>query len=167
MPRKSNRPLREYEVEQRKAGFAGARMAIEDRSRALADIAKVIGTHRHTITMALAVLSHGTSEEIAATESGMAPLRATYTAIMKRVPPEERRSTIRKPAQTENVLGAREIDAGVWKNLRAAIEAVQSLPSPKDTAASVRRNAMRTEYISRNLLVALTWITEFSDEITR
>ncbi len=157
--------VREKEVAGRKAAFAGARLMISDNiSQEVA--AKRVGSFRTSVSNAMLILIHGTGEEIKGVESGAMALDPTADAIRARTSPEERKAKRRAPTQTHALVQSRQIDAEIWGGLRNALDAITGLPSPKDTAAIVRKNAMRIEHVNRKLLVALAWIQEFSDEIT-
>ena len=163
MPEPGNRP---YQVEARKKAFAGARAMIE-HGKSQDQAAAEFGVNRSTIGEAMLILQHGTAEEIATSESGAIALRTLRDTIFARTTPAERLKKRRPPTQTVLVKSARQIDAEVWQHLRAGLDAILSLPSPKDTATVVRKNPQRIEHVNRSLLAAISWIREFEDEITR
>ena len=158
-----NRPA---DVEARKRAFAGARLMITD-NKSQEEAAKAAGTDRTSVCQAMTILTHGTVEEIATASDGRVAIRPLYEAILERTTPEERAAKRRPPTQTQTLKEGRRVGADVWEILRTGLESLTSLPSPKETAEIVRKNAGRMEATNRRLLAALEWIQEFSDEITR
>lgn len=163
MPDHGNRP---YQVEARKNAFAGARAMINE-GKSQDEAAEKFKVNRSSIGEAMLILQHGTEAEIATGEQGETSLRGMRDAIFARTTPAERAKKRRPPTQTVLVKSARQVDAEVWQNLRAGLDAILSLPAPKDTAAVVRKNTQRIEHVNRSLLAAISWIREFEDEITR
>lgn len=158
---------RPKEVEARKNAFVGARMMIADTTISQEDAAKASGSARTSISSAMVILQHGTPEEIAAVEGGMLALDPMADKVRARVPRSERDAKRRPPAMTSLVMEGRKLDAEVWQKLRAGLDGLTHLPSPADTAAIVRKNAMRIEHVNRTLLVVIAWITEFENEVTK
>ena len=159
------RPVRESEVQGRINAFKGARLALT-QNKSIREAALISGTPPGSISSAINVITHGTPEEIEGCESGRLQLEPTSDAVRARTPKGERDKKRRAPTQTALVKQAREIDADVWGKLRDALDAITGLPSAKDTAVIVRKNNMRIEHVNRKLLAALSWIQEFSDEVT-
>lgn len=155
---------RPHEIRGRINAMAGARMALAGKS--LAEAAETVGVNRSSISSAVLVLTFGTEEEIKAIESGALALESTADAVRARTPAAERAKARRNPTQTVLIKDAREVDASVWGHLREALDAITSLPSPKDTATIVRKNNMRIEHVNRKLLAAIEWIKEFENEVT-
>jgi hypothetical protein len=161
------RPVREKEVQGRINAFRGARLFITPGNRkSISDIAEEVGSNRHSVGIALLILEFGTAEEINGVESGTRRLDATYDEVRERTTDEERKAKRRAPTQTAELVQSRSIDAEVWGKLRDALDNITGMPSAKDTAVIVRKNVMRIEHVNRKLLVALSWIQEFSDEVT-
>lgn len=159
------RPEREKEIAARKAAIAAARLMLSG-NKSQEQAAEATGSKRASVSNGMLILNHGTAEEIEGVESGTLSLDRTADKIRERTTPQERAAKRRAPTQTEALVKSREFDAEIWGGLRNALDAIAGLPSPKDTAVIVRKNAMRIEHVNRKLLVALEWITEFSNEIT-
>lgn len=160
------RKRREYEVEARRLAFKAARL-VQDEKISQADAIARVGSNRYLISQAVLILQHGTAVEIAAGESGEVSIATIYEDILSRTTRAERLEKRFGPRRTAAVREDLQVEADVWKNLRAAISLINSLPSVSDTAAIVRKNNQRMEYVSRSLLASLEWIQGFSDEITR
>ena len=158
-----NRP---YQVEARKRAFAGARLMITD-GKSQEEAATAMDSDRTSIGQAMFIIQHGTVEEVSNAEAGNCALRGLYETIWKRTTPEERQAKRRPPAKTQVFMDSRQVGAEVWDVLKTGLHSFTSLPSPKETAAVVRKNAMRLEHTNRRILAALEWIQEFSDEITK
>lgn len=156
---------RNYEIARRKAAMAGARLMITE-GISQNDAAKECNTNRSTISSALVVLNFGTEQEIAGAENGTLPLEPTAVKIRARTTPEERRAKRRRPIYSEQSVQDRQIETDVWQGLKSALDAITGLPSPKDTALIVRKNQPRLNHVNDKLLATLSWIQEFSNEIT-
>ncbi len=155
-----SRPVREHETTGRANAFRGARLAIEENI-SMAEAAKRCGSIRSSVQEASMILRHGTSEEIAAVETGAASMRVTRDNIIARTSPEIRKAAARKPTFGPEVQEGREFDAEVWRKVREALDAITSLPTATDVITIVKKNVMRTEHVSRKLLTAHTWLEEF------
>lgn len=166
MMKTKTRPTRKREIQGRINAIKGARLVLTG-GKSVEEAAGAVDSNRHSVSCGLMILEFGTAEEIAAVERGELNLDATSRAIRKRTPEKDRLAKRRAPTQTAALVQARSIDAEIWGKLREALDAITSLPSPKDTAAIVRKNSMRIEHVNRKLLASLAWITEFSDEVTR
>lgn len=160
------RPIRTGEIEARRNAFAAARLMITD-GKSQEEAGEALGVNRTTVGEAMLIMQFGTVEEIAKVEGGQIALRVMRDAIMARTTPAERAAKRRPPTQTAALKEARRQGVEVWEVLKTGLGAFTSLPSPKETATIVRNNAGRMEHTNRTLLVALTWIQEFSDEITK
>lgn len=156
---------REYEIARRKAAMTAARLMIaQDISQD--DAARECNSNRASVSSALVILNFGTEDEIAGVENGTEALEPTAIKIRARTTPEERRAKRRRPIYSEQSVQDREIDTNVWQGLKSALDAITGLPSPKDTALIVRKNQPRLNHVNDKLLAALSWIQEFSNEIT-
>jgi hypothetical protein len=131
------------------------------------EAARLHQSSRHSISAAMLIIQCGTREEIDGVEGGSMSMGSTYDAILARTTPDERRIGRKPAAQSAKRAATLEFDALVWGKVRDALDAITGLPSPKDTAAITRKNAMRVEHVNRKLLVAQQWLTEFFDEVTR
>jgi hypothetical protein len=160
------RPVREKEVQGRINAFTAARAFLASGQKSIADCGKEAGSNRHSAGLALLILEFGTAEEIVGVETGARRLDVTADEVRARTTEEERKAKRRAPTQTAALVQARSIDAEVWGSLRDALDNITGLPSAKDTATIVRKNVMRIEHVNRKLLAALSWIQEFSDEVT-
>ena len=156
---------REKEIAARKAAFVGARLMLSEH-KSQDDAAKAAGSNRASVSNALLIINWGTADEIAGVEGGTMSLDPTADKIRARTTKQQRVTKQRPQVHGEESLRARQFDAEIWGGLRGALDSITGLPSPKDTANIVRKNAMRVEHVNRKLLAALKWIQEFSNEIT-
>ena len=154
-------------VEARKRAFRLAREAMSNTKINLRELADANDTDRHAISYAITILQHGNPEEIALAETGMTPLRQIYDVVSKRTPREDRLAKRKPIGVSQENLNQRRMESEVWQKLRDGLVSLNSLPTPKDTAAIVRKNPMRIEVVNRNLLAVITWIKDFEDEITK
>jgi hypothetical protein len=157
---------REKESQARARAFAAARLAIAENI-SQAEAAKRKGSARGSVQEAMSILQLGTAEEIAAAEHGNKAMSPLARAIRKRTAPEERKAATHKPDTSPAELEAREFEALVWSKLRTALEALNSLPSPADVAAIVKKNSMRVDRVGRTALVAHTWLEDFVNAYTK
>lgn len=156
---------RENDVAGRKAAMAAARWMVPNH-KSQQQAAEQFGTVKQSVSNAFLILKLGTEEEIAGVESGTLSLDPTADAIRARTTYEERKAIRRPPTQTETMVLERGFDAAIYQKLSVALGNITGLPSPKDTAAIVRKNKVRIGVINAKLLAALEWIQEFSNEIT-
>ena len=150
----------------REKAFRAARLAIGDKI-SMSAAAEREGSNRSSVQEAHTILTLGTDDEIAAVENGTASMGPTTRAIRARTTAEERKTLARAPVFGPSVMANREFDAEIWGMLRAALDALTALPVPEDVSAIVKKNAMRTEYVSRKVLTAHTWLEEFVNAWTR
>lgn len=156
---------REKDIAGRKAAIAAARWMLPNH-KSQEQAAEQFGSNKQSVSNALLILNFGTEEEIAGVEGGTIPLDPTADAIRARTTYVERKAKRRAPTQNESMLLERGFDSEIYQKLSAALDNITGLPSPKDTAAIVRKNQVRVENVNRRILTALEWIQEFSNEIT-
>ena len=160
-----SRPPREKEAQARARAFAAARIVLS-QNKAVREASEMTGATKSSVDSALVILTFGNPEEVSAVENGNISLEKTADAVRARTPKEDRRAKRRPPTRSALMKYGIEFDALIWGHLREALDAITKLPSPKDTAVIVRKNAMRLDHINRKLLAALEWIQEFSNEVT-
>lgn len=160
------REKRDSEVQARILAMQAARLIISDKISS-ADAAARTGSNRYAISQATMILRFGSEDEIAGLDKGELTLKGVYDDILARTTREQRLMKRYGPVVRDEVVQKRNVEAEVWQNLREALSRIGSLPSTTDTAAIVRKNPQRMEYVSRTLLASLEWIQGFSDEITR
>lgn len=163
----ANRPIRPYEVEARQKAFRVARELLTNDKLSMGEESKRAGVNRHAVGNAMLILQHGEPQEIADLERGAISPQHMGDAIRRRVPKEKLLEKSRGLVASSATKGIRDAEMEVWSKLKVALDGLTSLPSPKDTAAVVRRNNGRVEAVNRKLLAAVAWITEFENEITR
>ena len=162
---KRKRPPREREKNARIAALNGAQLMIEGNI-SQSDAAKIAGSARGSVQEAYLVLRYGTAEEIATLKAGTAGMRPIVDAVRQRIQDEGIDTRTRSPVISKSVSSERAVEAQVWDHLSSALDHINSLPRPEDMVGIVRKNALRNEAVSRKLLAALNWITEFSDAWT-
>lgn len=153
-------PMRPRDRAGREKAFRGARLAMAENI-SMDEAAKRCGSKRSTVQEAMTILRLGTPEEISSVENHEVGLGPMVDRIIARTTPEERKAVARPPTFGPSVQANREFDADVWGKLREAIDALTSLPVPADVMTIVKKNAMRTEHVSRKVLTAQTWLEEF------
>lgn len=160
------RQRRDGEIKARQLAMQAARLMISDKISS-ADAAARTGSNRYAISQATMILRFGSEDEIAGLDKGELAMNGVYEDILARTTREQRLMKRYGPVVRDEIVQNRNVEAEVWQNLREAISRINSLPSAVDTAAIVRKNPQRMEYVSRTLLASLEWIQGFSDEITR
>lgn len=167
MTKVKSRPPRPGEVEGRAKAFLAARIA-RDEGISQKKAADRISARESSVQEAMTILLLGTAEQIADVEAGRVAMGPMARHLRSTATPEQKRAAYREPVRTgpENTEG-REFDAQVWGHLRAAIDALTSLPKPDDVINIVRKNGMRVEYVGRNVLAAQTWLEEFVNGYTK
>jgi len=144
--------------EARERAFRAARLAIAEQI-SMREAAEREGSKRSSVQEAYTILMHGTEPEITSVETGVAAIGSVAEAVRSRIPPGGRKA--RTPTFGPVVQANREFDAEVWGKLREALDLLTSLPVPTDVMTVVKKNAMRTEHVSRKVLTAQTWLEEF------
>ena len=150
----------------RENAFRGARLAMADQI-SMTEAAERVGSRRSSVQEAFTILMLGTPEEIASAESGASGLGPIVQSIRHRCSPEERKAVARRPTRGPTSNAKREFEAQVWGRLKDAIDALTGLPLPPDVMNIVKRNPQRTEYLSRKVLTAHTWLEEFVNAWTK
>jgi hypothetical protein len=158
--RKPSDGLRPYELAARTRAFTAARLAITENIT-LYEAAERSGAKQPTVQEAITVLRWGTAEEITDAETGKVSMRDICDSIRKRTTPEERRGGLRKAVKQPKVRGDREVDVEVFSRLKAALEALTSMPVPADVVAIMKKHRMRVETVNNKILPAHTWLEEF------
>lgn len=164
--RRAEDGLRPYEKEARERAFDGARLAIAENIT-LHEAADRTGSKQSTVQEAITILRWGTAEEIESVETRGASMRTICDAIRQRTTPEERKAAFRKVSRQPKVKEAREIDIEVFTRLKAALDALTSMPVADDVVAIVKRHYVRTDTVNRTILPAHTWLEEFINAWTQ
>jgi len=152
--------------DRRVSAFQGARLAIAEQI-SMREAGERTGSKRASVQEAYTVLMLGTPQEIDAAESGLAGIAPIVAAIRERTTPEEREAVARKPTRGPASNEKREFEAQVWASFRDALDALTGLPTSPDVMDIVKRNPQRTEYVSRKVLTAHTWLEEFVNAWTK